>query len=319
MAEENQNALVSQEWTDETANFRPAGVAPAAQEITVPPTPKDEPKVEEPPKDDENKGDGQAADDADKTKAEVTDEEAQAAVEKGKLPKWMQDRIARSNRKAEEATGENARLKAEMAELRARLDAVESPKPAPTEAPNPDDFDTVAEYEAAKADWTKAQKKPKTEPAKTDAAAPALPPHIDKSEFEAATELFLGLGDDITKGLTSTELPLSADIIMAMSDVAEGDAKVAKKVAEFVIAAPHIIKAISAMGVRQQAGAFERAFMEYTGPKPKPEVEDRKTSKAPPPPPRERPRAAPAKVANDFKDFEAQRNAEEIENGRRPW
>ena len=292
-------------WAEETKNFKPAGVPPAAQPRTEAPV-IEEPKADEPVKEET------------KTDADV-DKAAQEAAE-GKLPDWMQKRINRAKDKEAAADKRVNEMQTQMAAMQEEIAALKAPKPVPDKAPDPDDFDTTADYEAAKAAY-KAKSEKQPEPAKPapKADGPTLPAHIDPDDFAAATELFLGLDADTTDKLKSKDLPLNADIILAMHDAAEGDAKEAEKVAAFVIASPHVIKAINELKPRQRAAAFERAYSEFTGPKAKTEEpKPKKQSEAPEPPTRTRASISP-KVAEDFRSFEQQRAEEEANKGRRPW
>lgn len=324
------------QWAEETKGFSTPGSSPAKKD------------------DDEGSDDDDAAaakksgDKKADAKEGGKDKQAQADVEgNGKdkpLSDWMTERVNREKKKTERETLRADKLARKVEELEGKVADLSKPKDddTPAEPPDPDDYDTTAEYEAAKRKYKAADQKKKDDAkaeTKTDKKAdpkkgdaPELPSHIDPDEFtEAMTFIRDSLSDDTNKALG--KLPsLSHDTLMAMYDLAEGDAEEAENIAAFAVDNPEIISAIDQLPVRRRSGSLERAYLER-------DIEDegdgeggdkdtkdakkgaekpkgKQQSKADPPIDRSKgggraPKSSAS--ADDFSTFEAQRNAEEIE------
>lgn len=220
---------------------------------------------------------------AEPAKADAVDPDKEAADEiegrKGDLPEWLQKRVGRVSKK-----------EADLADREAKL----------------------AEREAKLA---------KPEPAKDDKQPDPLgflPAHIDKAEFATATDFATeALPKD--HGIFDPKLNISADVALAMTDIADGDKARMVEVADFVVKHPAIIDAINELPPRKRSAAFEKAFSEADAPKSKADTEKKpagkKASDAPPPISRSKGNATIN--ADDFISFSAQRDEEDRKAGYR--
>lgn len=235
------------------------------------------------------------------------------------IPDWMKRRIERANAKetAAETRARQAEEKAaELAEENARLKAT---PPAEIKKPDPDDFDTVDEYEDAKAAYDEARKpKPKAEakpdPKKPEPAIPGLPPGVTAQEIVSA----LGVVDAaLDAGMVAKlrALPvMPAAVLLELAD--EPDAEEQKAMARFMIGSPKVLAEVAKLPPRQQASAFVRMFTAAEKPAPK-----KKTDMADPIT-RESGAGAGSTVnlsKASFREFEKIMDAEDKKAGRRPY
>jgi len=234
----------------------------------------------------------------------------------GKIPGWLAKRVERVNVK-EDAVAERERLAEErIREADERIAAAEVlTRAAKLTEPDPDAFDTVDEYETAKAQYTEAQAaateaaKPKVAPAekKPDAAAS---PHdvlgITLQERSAAVQRITeAVPKTVAEKLADSGTILPAAVMMEIADQPSKEATDA--MARWVLGNQETVKAIATLPPRQQAAALVRAFYE------KPSAERRATSKADAPIERVAGGSQPTLNLSEasFVDFEKLRNAEE--------
>lgn len=268
--------------------------------------------------------------DAEKEEAPEADAEAgkeDAGAEKGDkadgdkaedIPDWVKERISRASKKEEHA---EARIKEadrranealSLAEsLQARLDEIEGA--GGDEAPDPDDFDTVAAYERAKKAWqNKSKRKPeeKKAPKKEEDAAPAMPSGMSEGEFNGiVTEIRKSMTPETIKGIES--LPtLTADMVVAIHDIADGDPKVMESVGKFYAANATLLSEIAQLPERRRLATIERAYREQEGGNVL--DERRKSVKQPEVIDRSKGRTPQAYDDDDFAAYERRRNAEEF-------
>lgn len=209
---------------------------------------------------------------------DLNDKDAADTVEgrKGDLPEWLQKRIGRVSKKEADLATREAQLAEREAKV-AKPDAAKDDG-----APDPLGF---------------------------------LPAHIDKDEFRSATDFAI---DSLPKdhGIFSDKLKISADVALAMTDIADGDKARMVEVADFVVNHPAIIDAINELPPRKRPAAFEKAFGEAAPAEAAPaKPTGKKASDAPPP--ISRSKASAAVNANDFKTFEQIRNEEDRAAGYR--
>jgi len=183
--------------------------------------------------------------------------------------------------------------------------------------------DDLKRREAAVAAMEAEKAKPKDDAPKTDTSKITLPAHIEQADFEAAATFILENVDADTSDELKRVKGLTEDILVSMSDVADGDKTKLASIAEFVIASEPAIKAINELPARKRAAAFEKAFNAFAEAAPaktEPEAKAKpdKSSKAPPPISRNGGATKSVNV-DDFASYEAARNAEDIEKGQRPY
>lgn len=237
----------------------------------------------------------------------------------GELPPWMKKRVDRANGKESRAAkalreaNERARTAEEEAEA-LRVAAAKTLK-----KPNPDDFDTVAEYDEAQAAYAaqKAKAIEKKPAAKEPAKDTGLPLGITPDEIEAAVEsLDADLPDTISARIKDAKVVpiLPAPVLLEIAE--EPDEAVKKAMAQFVIGNKGIMAGIGKLAPRAQAAAFVRAFSETQ------RTTSKKKSDAPEPINRNKGRAAegaPNLSAMSFAEFEAHENEREAKERGRIW
>ena len=257
--------------------------------------------------------------------AEDTDAAAAAAIDgaadpaatpaaEGELPSWLKERVARVSTKEDAVSRRETELAAREQEIADREAAVAV---AALEAPDPDDFQTVAAYEKAKENHARQVellkgKKPAAEPAKD---APAADPQmavlgLTKEEISSGVDRIIELVPKaIAEGLQNAPA-LPAALLMEIAD--QPTKEQAEHLSRFVIGNPKTIAAIAKLPARQQAAALVRAAIE------KPPATAKLKSGAPTPIDPVKPNATGESLsASNFADFERRRNAEEIaRNGR---
>lgn len=308
--------VMSEEWQKQTASFRKVTADDKVLQPVVP-IGKNTATKEEKKADD---GDPKDAAKVEEAKAKPAGESAEHGTDKADpekvkakaLPAWMTERIDRSNTKAEAAeakakAADEARIAAEEALAVERAKKADPVKVA--KKPDPDDFDTVAEYDDALIEWNaaktkKAEPEKKPEPKKADEAkVPPLPPGVDESDITAAiAAVKKGVDADTIKALS--ELPVLPPMVIL--ELADSDDK--QGLATFVLGNPEIIEGIAQMKPRQQASALIRAFTEAEKPKGK------KVSTAPEPIERVKGNAVALNggLEGGFSAFEANRNKQEL-------
>lgn len=233
------------------------------------------------------------------------------------VPDWLKRRTQRFDN-AEARAAERERIANEkLAEAEEKLAAAEvMSRAAKLTEPDPDAFDTVDEYEAAKTQWTEAQAaateaaKPKPAPVekKPDAAAS---PHdvlgITLQERSAAVQRITeAVPKTVAEKLAADGTILPAAVMMEIADQPSKEATDA--MARWVLGNQETVKAIATLPPRQQAAALVRAFYE------KPSPTRRAASSAEPPIERVAGGSQPTMNLSEasFGDYEKIRNAEEL-------
>lgn len=234
------------------------------------------------------------------------------------IPDWVKERINRASKKEEhaEARIKEADRRANEAlslveSLQARLDEMEGA--GGEEAPDPDDFDSVAAYERAKKAWqNKGKRKPEEKKVEKKEEDPAFPMPTGMSEKE-----FNGILADIRKSITPETakeieaLPtLTADMVVAIHDIADGDPKVMESVGKFYGANAALLAEIAHLPERRRLATIERAYLEQAGGNVL--DERRKNVKQPEVINRVKGRTPQDYDDDDFAAYEKRRNAEEF-------
>lgn len=275
------------------------------------------------PAEDDKKAGDDKVDDKAKTAAEAEKKGGDDKAKEGeeKLPSWLEartKRVADKERKVDDReSAEKQRirdLEEENEQLRAKAaakPAAEDKAPVRPKASDFDDVDTYEEardeYDTAKAAWDKKAATAAKEPEKKAAPASKAPPlalgMTDKEFTGYLDTVNKAIGDDLAADISdSKKVPRLTEVMIAqMAHTPEEDAK---DMARFVIDNPKTMKAIADLAPMAQAGALERAFLERTKPKLKSDA------------PKETKRINASEAGNggfNYKDFEKQRNAQEIE------
>ena len=235
----------------------------------------------------------------------------------GELPAWMKKRLERSTIKetsaetrAREAEEKAQRLEEENAALKAR---------APTKEPDPDDFETTADYEAAKVEWKKAKEAPAPKPAAPKAEAHPLG-ITQEMLADGVSTLSTALPPTVVARLKDPEQVKHFPASVLLEVAEESDKETQTAMARFVIANQKRMEAINKMAPRQQAPAFIRAFNESDP------IKAKKKSAAPEPiepvgtnSGRDEQTALPSLSSASYAEFERVMNEADTKTGRRPY
>lgn len=247
------------------------------------------------------------------------DGEAEAAEggQKEVVPAWLTERTTRLTAKEHKIEAQAETLRQREQEIADREAAIEArDKAAALKKPDPDEFDDVADYDAAKDAYDAAQK------AARDAAAKAKKP-TEKPAAAAPNALPLGLTEqdmaDAFERITSAVSPALVEKLAAkgvvlphvvMVEISEASSKEEiDRMSRFVLQNQETMKAIAKLPARQQASALVKAYAQ------KPPAEGKKRSDAPDPiSPAGGPSGVKAGLAQmSYADFEKEMDKAEIE------
>lgn len=243
------------------------------------------------------------------------------------IPDWLKKRVERANKKEEEADRRvaAAEKKADeaasaLALLRAEFEedkAARESGAAPKGKPDPDDYDTIAEYEAAKRSWEKAKDKPAKkadDKPKKDEAKPvdqSFPIGMTADDYAKAEGAVVG---GFSKPTLDGLRKLSAfpvGMIAAVYDVSDGEAGTIDQVGKFILENPKVYEGILNTPERSWNKNLDRAFTEWQQ---RDQLEEkRRDVKQPEVIERSKGAAIPVIGGDDYRDFEKRRNEEERE------
>lgn len=233
------------------------------------------------------------------------------------VPAWLTERTTRLTAKEHRIEEQAETLRQREQEIADREAAIEArDRAAALKKPDPDDFDDVSEYDAAREAYDAAQK------AARDAAAKVKKP-ADKGTQAPTEALPLGLTEqdmaDAFERITAAVSPALVEKLAAkgvvlphvvMVEISEATSKEEiDRMSRFVLQNQETMKAIAKLPARQQASALVRAYTQ------KPPAEGKKRSEAPDPiSPAGGPSGVRAGLAQmSYADFEDAMNKAELE------
>lgn len=232
------------------------------------------------------------------------------------VPPWLTERTTRLTAKERRVEAEAEQLRQREQEIADREAAIEArDRAAAIKKPDPDDFDDVADYDAAREAYDAAQKaareaaakvkKPESTPAP---AADALPLGLTQQDMVDAFErITSAVPKDLVDKLAAKGVVLPYVVMVEISEASSKEEIAA--MSRFVLQNQETIKAIAKLPARQQASALVRAYADNPPP------EGRKRSQAPDPinPLKGGSPTRPSLATMSFAEFERTMNEAELE------